>query len=80
MYGNPNKGRKPVTSFINEVNKYDRLFEIMISIEGLIKQRGSHASGVILFDEDPYTFGCFMKTPSGEIITQYDLHMCEAAG
>lgn len=80
MYGNPNKGRKPVTSFINEVNKYDRLFEIMINIEGVIKQRGSHASGVILFDEDPYTFGCFMKTPSGEIITQYDLHMCEAAG
>ena len=80
MYGNPNKGRKPVTSFINEVNKYDRLFEIMINIEGFVKQRGSHASGVILFDEDPYEFGCFMKTPSGEIITQYDLHMCEAAG
>jgi DNA polymerase-3 subunit alpha len=31
-------------------------------------------------DEDPYKFGCFMRTPKGEIITQYDLHDCEAAG
>lgn len=52
----------------------------MIAIEGLVNKRSSHASGVILFDEDPYEFGCFMKTPKGEIITQYDLHMCEAAG
>ena len=52
----------------------------MQAIGGLINKRSSHASGVILFDEDPYEFGCFMKTPKGEIITQYDLHMCEAAG
>ena len=52
----------------------------MQGIEGLISRRGSHASGVIMFDEDPYEFGCFMKTPSGDIITQYDLHMAEAAG
>ena len=52
----------------------------MMGIEGLINKRSSHASGVILFDEDPYEFGCFMKTPKGEIITQYDLHMCEACG
>lgn len=79
-YGNPEKGRKPVTTFINEVNQYPGLLDIMIGIEGLISRRGSHASGVILFDEDPYKFGCFMKTPGGDIITQYDLHMCEAAG
>lgn len=46
----------------------------------VVNKRSSHASGVILFDEDPYEFGCFMKTPKGEIITQYDLHDCEAAG
>lgn len=33
-----------------------------------------------MFDEDPYEHGCFMETPKGEIITQYDLHDCEAAG
>lgn len=78
--GNKDKDRKPVITFINEVNQYPGLIDIMIGIEGLISRRGSHASGVILFDEDPYEFGCFMKTPSGDIITQYDLHMCEAAG
>ena len=78
--GNPEKGRRPSTLFINEVNHYPGLLDIMIAIEGLINKRSSHASGVILFDEDPYEFGCFMRTPKGEIITQYDLHMAEAAG
>ena len=78
--GNEEKGRKPIKTFLNEVNKYPGLLDIMLAIEGLINKRSSHASGVILFDEDPYEFGCFMKTPKGEIITQYDLHMCEAAG
>ncbi len=78
--GNSDKGRRPVTSFLNEVNQYPGLLDIILGIEGLISRRGSHASGVILFDEDPYQFGCFMRTPSGDVITQYDLHMCEAAG
>ena len=52
----------------------------MQGIEGLVNKRSSHASGVILFDEDPYEFGSFMRTPKGEIITAYDLHMCEACG
>ena len=80
MHGNKEKGRKPVTPFINEVEQYPGLIEIMQGISGLINKRSSHASGVILFDEDPYEFGCFMKTPKGEVITQYDLHDAEAAG
>ena len=78
--GNKDKDRRPVQTFIAEVEQYPGLLDIMQGIEGLISRRGSHASGVILFDEDPYEHGCFMKTPSGDIITQYDLHMCEAAG
>lgn len=78
--GNPDKNRKPIKPFINEVSQYPGLLDIMVAIEGLVNKRSSHASGVILFDEDPYEFGCFMKTPKGEIITQWDLHMCEAAG
>ena len=80
VYGNEEKDRQPITAFINEVNQYPGLLDIMQGIEGLISRRGSHASGVIMFDEDPYEFGCFMKTPSGDVITQYDLHMAEAAG
>lgn len=52
----------------------------MVSIDGLKNKRSSHASGVILFDEDPYEFGAFMRTPKGEIITQFDLHIDEALG
>ncbi len=78
--GNPEKDRKPITLFINEVNQYPGLLDIMIGIEGLVNKRSSHASGVILFDEDPYEFGSFMRTPKGEVITAYNLHMCEAAG
>lgn len=80
VYGNKEKGRKPVQSFINELNSYPGLAEILFAIEGLISQRGSHASGVIFFDEDPYEFGCFMTAPNGDITTQYDLHDAEAAG
>lgn len=80
VYGNEDKDRKPIKLFINEVNQYPGLLDIMMGIEGLINKRSSHASGVILFDEDPYEFGSFMRTPKGEIITAYDLHMCEACG
>ena len=52
--GNKDKGRKPIKVFINEVNQYPGLLDIMMAIEGLVNKRSSHASGVILFDEDPY--------------------------
>lgn len=77
--GNDDKGRKPIKIFLNEVSQYPGLLEIMVGIEGLVRARSSHASGVIMFDEDPYEFGSFMRTPKGEVITAYDLHMCEAA-
>ena len=80
IYGNKDKDREAIPTFINEVKLYPGLLDIIFGIVGLVNKRSSHASGVILFDEDPYEFGCFMKTPKGEIITQYDLHDCEAAG
>ena len=80
VYGNEEKGRKPVSTFLNEVNRYPGLLEIIQYIEGLVNKRSSHASGVILFDNDPFEFSAFMKTPKGEIITQYDLHNAEYMG
>ena len=78
--GNPEKDRRPISSFIFEVNKYPGLLNIILGIEGCVNKRSSHASGVIMFDEDPYEFGCFMKTPKGVVITQYDLHDAEYVG
>lgn len=78
--GNPDKDRKPVHTFIREVNQYPGLLDIIKSIEGLVNKRSSHASGVILYGDDPYETAAFMRTPSGDLITCYDLHMAEAAG
>jgi DNA polymerase-3 subunit alpha len=80
VYGNEEKDRKPVTAFIREVNNYPGLLEIIMSIEGVVNKRSSHASGVILYGEDPYETAAFMRTPSGDLITCYDLHMAEAGG
>ena len=80
VYGNEEKDRKPVTAFIREVNNYPGLLNIIMSIEGVVNKRSSHASGVILYGNDPYDTAAFMRTPSGDLITCYDLHMAEAAG
>ena len=80
LYGNKDKGREPVASFIKEVSLYPGLIDIIKGIVGIVNKRSSHASGVIFADEDPYEFLAYMKTPKGEIITQYDLHDSEAVG
>lgn len=80
IYGNEEKDRKPIQAFIREVNQYDGLLDIIVYIEGIINKRSSHASGVILYGDDPFETASFMRTPSGDIITCYDLHKAEAAG
>ena len=80
VYGDKEKGRAPVTAFIHEVNRYPGLLDIIFNIDGLIKQRGCHASGVILYNGDICDTGAIMRTPSGDLITCYDLHDAEAAG
>ena len=80
VYGNPDKGRVPQRQFINAVNMYPGLLEIMQGIEGLVSRRGIHASGVILFDENIYDEAAVMRARNGNLTTQWDLHDQEAAG
>lgn len=80
LHGNSEKGRKPQKQFINALKEYPGLAEIIEGIEGLICRRGSHASGVILFDENIFDSAAIMRTPSGALVTQWDLHAQEAAG
>ena len=80
VYGDEEKGRRPVAAFLREVNKYPGLLDIIFTLEGVVKQRGCHASGVILYGEDLFDTAALMRTPSGDLITCYDLHMAEAAG
>ena len=79
--GNAEKGRKPVKTFIHEVEQYPGLLDIIRNIEGVVKNRSIHASGVILYDEEHiFDTAAVMKATSGDLITCYDLHMAEAAG
>lgn len=81
VYGNKDEDRQPIVAFKREVDKYPGLLDIIFAIEGIVKQRGCHASGVIMYEEDKiYDTAAIMRTPSGDLVTCYDLHMAEAAG
>ena len=81
VYGNEQLKREPVADFIREINQYDGLLSIIENIEGVIKQRGIHASGVMLYDVNKlYETSAIMRAPSGDLITAYDLHMAELSG
>jgi len=68
---------KPVREFISEVDKHPKLFEVAQKIEGLVNGVGSHAGGVIVTDKPFSDSTALMRTNSGDIITQFDLHMAE---
>lgn len=78
--GNKEKGRAPVREFMTAVNEHPGLLDVIVSIEGCIKSRSIHASGVNFYGEDPYETACFMKATNGSIITQYSLHDAEYCG
>ena len=80
VYGNEEKDRNPNETFIKEVSKYSGLLKIIQSIEGLICKRGQHASGVILYNNSPYDTNALMRSPNGDLTTQFDLHMSEQLG
>lgn len=57
--------------------KYNNVWKVAQSIEGLCNGCGSHAGGVIFYDEPITKTTALMKTTNGDIITQYDLHKLE---
>lgn len=80
VYGNEEKERKPIQALVNELNKYPGLLDIIESIDGLVNKRGQHASGVILYNESPFETGAIMRSPNGDLTTQYSLHEAESLG
>lgn len=79
-YGDEENGFEPNHQFINEMNKYPELWEVAQRIEGLICRVGVHAGGVIFTDEEFTNRTALMRSPKGEIITQFDLHDAEDTG
>lgn len=80
VYGNPEKDRRPVGEFVAEIKKHEKYLETALAIEGMVKSRGSHASGVYIFNH-PYTdVNAMMKTSAGLEITQWDYHDSDDMG
>jgi len=79
--GNKEKGIQPNKIFINEVNKYEGLLDIIKKLEGTVSSRSIHASGCV-FNDPGHEFdkGAIMTAPDGTLITQWSLHDAEAAG
>lgn len=80
IYGNEEKERKPITEFINEINKYPRLKETSLKIEGLINKRSIHAGGVLILNDSYTKTNAAMRAPNGTLITQYNLDDSQKAG
>ena len=80
VYGNEEKGWQPITQLVIELNKYPGLLEIIESIEGIVCRRGIHASGVMMYNHSPFETNAIMRSPNGELTTQYALHESEQLG
>jgi len=79
FYGDLDNGRKQVTEFRNMVSEYadKNLLNIILGIEGLINKRSTHACGVIILNEPITKHNSVMRSPSGELISAYELHDSE---
>lgn len=76
-YGDEENGINPNQTFINEINKFDKLWEVASKIEGLICGMGIHAGGVVFKDKDFTESSALMRAPDGTIVTQFELHDLE---
>lgn len=80
FFGNEEKGRKPVTELINAISKYEKLMEVALKIEGLVKSRSVHASGVYIFNDEYTKYNAMMKTSGGVQTTQWDMEDSDYMG
>ena len=81
FYGDPENNIPASSHFKTEMEEnYPELWEVAQRIEGLINGCGVHAGGVIFVDEPFTNSTALMRAPSGEIITQFDLHDAEDTG
>jgi len=76
-YGDEKEGIEPNKTFINEISRFPKLWEVASHIEGLISGVGIHAGGVVFLDKDFTESSALMRAPDGTIITQFELHDLE---
>ena len=80
-YGDEANGIAPDTEFRRIMDtEYPDVWKVAQRIEGIINGVGSHAGGVILTKENFYESTALMKTNTGDVITQFNLHDAEEVG
>jgi len=79
-YGNPEKSRNVITEFKNIVDEHENLLEVAIGIQGLINKRSSHPCGILIVNDEFTKKNALMRTPSGELVSQFDLDDSEYVG
>lgn len=80
IYGNEEKDWKPIQELVSQFEQYPGLLDIVLEIEGLVCRRGIHASGVMFYNNSPYDTTALMRSPNGDITTQFDLGDSESLG
>lgn len=80
IYGNEEEGREPIKEFINEISKHPKLLETALKIEGLINKRSTHAGGVLVTNDHYVKSNALMRSPNGDLVTQYNLDDSQAMG
>lgn len=80
LEGNVEKQRQPIQSFIREVEKYPKLKECALSLEGLITGRSTHAAGILVGNDSYTNYIASVRSPKGELCSCYDLIDSEYCG
>lgn len=81
FYGDEENDILPDKTFQNLMStKYADVWKVAQKIENLCCGIGSHAGGVIFYDEPITETTALMQTDNGDIITQLDLHQAERTG
>lgn len=80
-YGDEENGIAPDMKFRELMDgKYHNLWTVAKFIAGLCCGVGSHAGGVVFYDEPITNTTALMRTTNGDIVTQFDLHTIEDVG
>lgn len=77
FYGDPAKDIEPDSLFVTEMTEFNDVFQVALSIEGLIKNVSAHAAGIFIFNDSIYKHTATMKTSGNITITQVDLDIGE---
>ncbi len=71
---------KEATTLIKEMMNYEGLIENVIAIEGLVCGRSVHASGIYVYGTEYWNRNAMMRTPKGQMVTQYDMKCSDYQG